>query len=156
MAQSEHYALLANRVVTSLRPEVEAKVLALTEKHHGLDSGELRLRLWIVESTIVLLAGESSTADVARLEQFFDAFWSDISRELQTDFPDRNALQDFDDGMDRLTAELESDRKQLAHEEVAMAMANRITAFLGVPEREPLGYGYKLATAARFLDHLPE
>ena len=156
MAQSEHFALLASRVVSTLRPEIEKKIVDLTHKHHGLNSGELRLRLWIVESTIVLLAGENSTADVARLEHFFSAFWSDISKELQLDFPGRDALQDFDNGMDRLTAEIASDRQQLAPEKVSMAMANRITAFLGVPEGEPFEYGYKLATSTQFLDHLPE
>jgi hypothetical protein len=58
--------------------------------------------------------------------------------------------------MDRLTAEIASDRQQLAPEKVSIAMANRITAFLGVPERELLEYGYKLATSTKFLDHLPE
>jgi hypothetical protein len=121
-----------------------------------MNAGDLRLRLWIVEATIVLLAGESSTADVARLEQFFDAFWSDISRQLLADFPGRDVLQDFDTGMDRLTAEIASDRQQLAPENVSTAMAKRITAFLEVHEQEPLEYGYKLATSTKFLDHLPE
>jgi hypothetical protein len=116
----------------------------------------LRLRLWIVEATIVLLAGESSTADVARLEQFFGAFWSDISKELQSDFPGRDVLQEFDTGMDRLTAEIASDRQQLAPDKLSMAMATRITAFLEVSEREPLEYGYKLSSSSKFLDHLPE
>lgn len=155
MAQSEHYALLASRVVSTLRPEVEQKASELTQKHPGLNAGDLRLRLWIVEATIVLLAGESSTADVARLEQFFGAFWTDISKELLHDFPGRDILQEFDTGMDRLTAEIASDRQQ-GPEDVSLSMSNRITAFLEVPEQEPLGYGYKLSTSTKFLDHLPE
>lgn len=137
MGLSDRYALLANRVVTTLRPEVDQKVADLTRKIRGLDSGALRLRIWIVESTIVLLAGENSTADVARLEQFFGAFWSEISRQLQSDFPSQDVLEEFDAGMDRLTTEIASDRQQLPPEKVSAAMRKRITEFLEVPEGEP-------------------
>jgi hypothetical protein len=58
--------------------------------------------------------------------------------------------------MDRLTAEIASDREQLAPEKVSLAMGNRIIAFLEVPEGQPLGYGYKLATSTKLLNQLPE
>lgn len=156
MALSEHYALLASRVVSTVRPEIEQKVTELTHKYRRLNAGDLRLRLWIVEATIVLLAGESSTADEARLEQFFGAFWSDVSKQLLADFPGRDVLQDFDTGMDRLTAEIASDRQQLAPEKASLSLSNRITAFLEISEQEPLEYGYKLSTSTKFLDNLPE
>jgi hypothetical protein len=153
---SDQITFLAERVVTTLRADVEEKVAELTHKVRGVDSRQLRLRLWVVESTIVLLAGESSRAETVRLEQFFDAFWSDIAKELENDFPGEDKREAFDLGMDRLTAEIESDRQQLPHEEAAMALGKRIAAFLEVPESEPLGYGYKLSTASKLLDHLPE
>ena len=155
MALSEHYALLASRVVATLRPEVEERAAYLTHKFPALDSSQLRLRLWIVESTIVLLAGENSTGDQARLEQFFSAFWSDVSRQLQSDFAGQDVLEQFDAGMDRLTAEIASDRQELAPEKASMAMGKRITAFLEVTEGEPLGYNYKLATSTKLLNQLP-
>jgi hypothetical protein len=149
-------ALLASRLVSTLGTDIDQKVAELTRKFPGRDSSELRLRLWIVESTIVLLAGENSTADVARLERFFGAFWSDVSNQLQWDLPGEDVPQEFDAGMDRLTAEIASDRRQLAPEQVSPAMGNRITAFLDVPEGEPLAYGYKLATSTKLLNQLPE
>lgn len=153
---NDQVTFLANRLVTTLRPEVEEKVAELTTKFPDLKAGDLRLRLWVVESTLVLLAGESSTTETARLERFFEAFWSDIAKELESDFPGEDKREAFDVGMDRLTAEIESDREKLPHEEAFMAMGKRIAAFLAVPEGEPLGYGYKLTTASKLLQHLPE
>ena len=153
---NDQCAFLANRLVTTIRPEVEQKAADLTAKFPGLKAGELRLRLWVVESTLVLLAGESSAADTARLERFFGAFWSDVSTQLMSDFPDHDVRPEFDAGMDRLTAEIASDREKLPHEDASMAMGKRIATFLEVPEGEPLGYGYKLMTASKLLAHLPE
>ncbi len=156
MGPFDQCALLASRVVATFHVEVDQKVADLTRRFPALHSGQLRLRLWIVESTLVLLAGENSTADQARLERFFGAFWSDISKQLQWDLPSQDVLEEFDAGMDRLTAEIASDRQQLAPEEASMAMGKRITVFLEVPEGEPLGYGYKLATSTKLLNQLPE
>jgi hypothetical protein len=153
---NDQAAFLADRLVTTIRPEVEQKAADLTSKFPGLKAGEMRLRLWVVETTLVLLAGESSTAETARLERFFDAFWSEVSTQLLSDFPDHDVREEFDAGMDRLTAEIAADRETLPHEEASAAMGKRIAAFLGVPEGEPLGYGYKLATASKLLEHLPE
>jgi hypothetical protein len=158
-------ALLAGRVVSTLRPEVDQKVALLTRNFPALDSAELRLRLWIVESTLVLLAGENSGADPARLDRFFGAFWSGISKELHSDLPGQDVRQAFDAGIDRLAAEITSDRQKLAAEKVSMAMGERIAVFLDLPEGKRLAsvwgdmgteYGYKLATSTNLLNQLPE
>jgi hypothetical protein len=149
-------ALLANRVVSTLRPEIDHKAADLTQKFPALSSSALRLRLWVIETIVVLLAAENSTADPARLERFFDAFWSDISRQLHLDLPSPDVRQQFDAGLDRLATEIESDRAQLDPELAPSALAKRIAAFLEVPELEPLGYGYKLATSTKLLNELPE
>ena len=153
---NDQCAFLASRVVGTIRPDVEQKAADLSAKFPGLKAAELRLRLWVVETTLVLLAGESSTADTARLERFFGAFWADVSMHLLSDFPDHDVREEFDAGMDRLTAEIASDREKLPHEDASRAMGKRIATFLEVPEGEPLGYGYKLITASKLLDHLPE
>jgi len=82
MVPFDQYSLLASRVVSTLRPDVEQKVAKLTSKFPTLSAAELRLRLWIVESIVVSLAAEDSTADPSRLDRFFGAFWSNISKEV--------------------------------------------------------------------------
>jgi hypothetical protein len=149
-------ALLANRVVSTLRPDIDQKVADLTHKFPALRSAELRLRLWVIETIVVLLAGENSTADPARLDRFFAAFWSDISRQLRLDLPSPDVRQKFDAGLDRLATEIESDREQLEPEKASIALAKRIAAFLELPELEPVEYGYKLATSTKLLNELPE
>ena len=156
MGPSDQYSLLASRVVSTLRPEVDQKVADLTRKFPTLSATDLRLRLWIVESIVVLLAGEDSTADPSRLDRFFGAFWSDVSKEVQSELPGRDVSQEFDAGLDHLATEIDSDRKQLTPEKASAALGNRITAFLEVPEEEPLEYGYKLATSTKLLNQLPE
>jgi hypothetical protein len=151
----DQYSLLASRVVSTLRPDVEKKVSELTRKLPGLSATDLRLRLWIVESVVVLLAGENSTADPSRLDRFFNAFWSDISKELRSDLPGQD-FSKFDAGLDDLAAEIDSDRQQLPPEKASMAFGNRITAFLQLPEGVTLEYGYKLATSTKLLNQLPE
>ena len=151
----DQYSLLAGRVVSTLRPEVDKKVNYLSEKLPELSATELRLRLWIVESIIVLLAGENSTADPKRLDRFFGAFWSDVSKELQAELPGQD-FSKFDAGLDDLAKEIDSDRQQLPPEQVSSALGNRINAFLQLPEGVSLEYGYKLATSTKLLDHLPE
>jgi hypothetical protein len=152
----DHYTLIVSRLISTLRPEVEQKVADLAKRFPALDAGVLRLRLWIVESTFVLLARDDSTADPARLDGFVGEFWSDIARLLESDFPGQDVSQDFDAGVDRLIAEIASDRQQLAPENVSMAMAKRISDFLEMPEGVPLEYGYKLATSTKLLNHLPD
>lgn len=155
-------ALLAGRVVSTLRPDVDQKVAALTRDFQALDSAQLRLRLWIVESTVVLLAGENSTADPARLDRFFGAFWSRVSKELHSDLPGQEIRQEFDAGIDRLAAEITSDRQKLSPEKASTAMGERIAVFLEVPEVASVGramgieYGYKLTSSTNLLNHLPE
>jgi hypothetical protein len=121
-----------------------------------MSAAALRLRLWVLETIVVLLAAENSTADPARLERFFDEFWSDLSRQLHLDLPSPDVRQQFDAGLDHLATEIESDREQLDPELAPSALAKRIAAFLEVPELEPLGYGYKLATSTKLLNELPE
>ena len=155
MGRFDQYSLLADRVVSTLRPEVDKKVGDLIRKFPTLSANELRLRLWIVESIVVLLAGEDSTADPSRLERFFGAFWSDISKEIQSELPSQ-ALSKFDAGLDHLAAEIDSDRQRLTPEKAQEALGNRITAFREVPEEVSLEYGYKLAASTRLLNQLPE
>ena len=155
MKHFDQYSLLSNRVVSTLRPEVNKKVGDLTRKFPTLSANELRLRLWVVESVVVLLAAEDSTADPSRLDRFLGAFWSDISKEVQSDLPGQD-FSKFDAGLDHLAAEIDSDRKQLTPEKASIALGDRITAFLEVPERAPLEYGYKLATSTKLLNQLPE
>ncbi|HYN81855.1 MAG TPA: hypothetical protein VES88_10170 [Gemmatimonadaceae bacterium] len=110
----------------------------------------------MTESIVVLLAGENSTADPARLDRFFDAFWSDVSWQLRLDVPSEDVRQGFDAGLDRLATEIESDRQRLAPEKASILLARRIAEFLEVPETVPLNYGYKLATSTKLLNQLPE
>jgi len=156
MAHFDEYSLLASRVVSTLRPDVEQKVAKLTHKFPTLSASELRLRLWIVESIVISLAAEDSTADPSRLDRFFGAFWSSISKEVQSDLPGRDVSHEFDAGLDHLATEIDSDRKQLTPEKASAALGNRITAFLEIPEEESLEYGYKLATSTKLLNQLPE
>jgi hypothetical protein len=156
MSPFDQCALLANRVVSTMRPDIDQKAADLTDKFPALNSADLRLRLWVIETIVVLLAGENSTADPARLERFFDGFWSDISRQLRLDLPGPGVRQEFDAGLDRLATEIESDREQLEPEQTSIALAKHIAAFLEVPELEPLEYGYKLATFTKLLNELPE
>jgi len=109
-----------------------------------------------VESIVLLVAGENSTADPSRLDRFFTAFWSDISRQLQSELPGWDFRPQFDAGLDHLAAEIDSDRELLAPEKASMAMGNRITAFLELSEGGSLEYGYKLATSTKLLNQLPE
>ena len=155
MESFDQYSLLASRVVSTLRPEVDKKVNDLTEKLPDLSAEEIRLRLWIVESIVVLLAGEDSTADPSRLERFFSAFWADISKQLHSDLPGQD-FNKFDAGLADLAAEIDSDRQELPPEKASMALGNRITAFLQLPEEVSLEYGYKLATSTKLLNQLPE
>lgn len=155
MKPFDEYSLLSSRVVSTLRPEVEKKVSDLTRKFPDLSANELRLRLWIVESVVVLLAAEDSTADPSRLDRFLGAFWSDISKEVHSDLPGQD-FSKFDAGLDDLAAEIDSDRKRLTPEKAQLALGDRITAFLKVPEEHPLEYGYKLATSTKLLNQLPE
>lgn len=155
MATFDQYSLLSSRVVSTLRPEVNKKVGDLTRKFPSLSANELRLRLWIVESVVVLLAGENSTTDPSRLDRFFGAFWSDISKQLQTDLPTED-FSKFDAGLNHLADEIDSDRKRLTPEKASIALGDRITAFLDVPEEASLEYGYKLATSTKLLNQLPE
>ena len=152
----DQYSLLSSRVVSTLRPEVDKKVGDLTRKFPTLSANELRLRLWIVESIVVLLAADDSTADPSRVERFLSAFWSEVSKEVQSELPDRDVSKEFDAGLDNLVTEIDSDRKRLTPEKASAALGNRITAFLEVPEDESLEYGYKLATSTKLLNHLPE
>jgi len=156
MAPFDQYSLLASRVISTLRPDVEQKVAKLTSQFPTLSASELRLRLWIVESIVVSLAAEDSTADPSRLDRFFGAFWSNISKEVQSDLPGEDVRKEFDTGLDNLAAEIDSDRKRLTPERAQMALGDRITAFLNVPEGASLEYGYKLATSTKFLNQLPE
>ncbi len=156
MGSIDPCALLASRVVSTLRPDINQKVADLTGKFPALNSAELRLRLWVTESIVVLLAGENSTADPARLDRFFDAFWSDVAWQLRLDLPGEEVRQGFDAGLDRLATEIESDRQRLASDKASMALTRRIADFLEVPETVPLDYGYKLTTSTRLLNQLPE
>ena len=156
MVPFDQYSLLASRVVSTLRPDVEQKVAKLTSKFPTLSAAELRLRLWIVESIVVSLAAEDSTADPSRLDRFFGAFWSNISKEVQSDLPGRDVRQEFDTGLENLATVIDADRKRLTPENAQLALGERITAFLNVPEGAPLEYGYKLATSTRLLNQLPE
>jgi hypothetical protein len=156
MEPSDQYSLLVSRVVSTLRPDVDRKVANLTRKFPTLSATELRLRLWIVESIVVLLAADDSTADPSRLDRFLGAFWSDISKQVQSDLPGRDVRREFDAGLDNLAEEIDSDRKRLTPEKASAALGNRITAFLEVPEDESLEYGYKLATSTKLLNQLPE
>ena len=148
-------SLLASLVVGAFRPDIDQKVAALTRKYPALVSSELRRSLWVVETIVVLLAGEKSTAEPGVLDRFFNAFWSDIGRHLRLDLPGEYARQQFDEGLDRLASEIEADSQRSAPEMGATPLANRIAAFLQVPESEPLGYDYKLATATKMLNELP-
>lgn len=165
MTAFDECALLAGRVVSSLRTDVEQQVGELTKDFPALDSGDLRLRLWIVESTIVLLAGENSEADPTRLDRFFGAFWPAVSKELHSELPGRDFQPEFDAGIDRLAAEISSDRQELPPEDVSMAMGSRIAMFLdgtdgaglaSVSGRMASTYGYKLSSSTRVLHQLPE
>lgn len=156
MEQFDEYSLLASRVVSTLRPDVEQKVAKLTNKFPTLSATELRLRLWIVESIVISLAAEDSTADPSRLDRFFGAFWSNISKEVQSDLPGRDVREEFDLGLENLATVIDADRKRLTPEKAQMALGDRITAFLKVPEGASLEYGYKLATSTRLLNQLPE
>ena len=156
MTSIDPCALLASQVVSALRPDINQKVADLTGRFPALNSAELRLRLWVTESIVVLLAGESSTADPARLDRFYDAFWSDLSWQLRLDLPNEEVRQGFDAGLDRLVTEIESDRQRLAPEKATTAFTRRIADFLQVPETVPLNYGYKLATSTKLLNQLPE
>jgi hypothetical protein len=165
VAPFDQCALLAGQVVSTLRAEVDQKVTDLTRDFPALDSAELRLRLWIVESTLVLLAGENSGADPTRLDRFFAAFWPSISKQLQSDLPGKDVRPEFDAGIDRLAAEITSDRQEVAPENASAAMGKRITVFLEVPEGERLAsvsrkigieYGYRLVTSTKLLHQLPE
>jgi hypothetical protein len=149
-------SILASLVVSAFRPEVDQRVADLTRRFPALSSAELRLRLWIVETIVVLLAGEDSTAEPARLDRFFDAFWSDLWRHLRVDLPGEDVRRQFDAGLDRLAAEIEADRQRLAPEMASTALTKRIAAFLQVDESERLGYGYKLAASTKLLNELPE
>ena len=149
-------SLVASLVVSAFRPDIDRKVADLTRKYPALVSVELRRRLWVVETIVVLLAGENSTADPAVLDRFFNAFWPDISRHLRLDLPGEHVRQEFDAGLDRLATEIEGDSQRSTPDTGSTALANRIAGFLGVPESEPLGYDYKLATATRMLNELPE
>ena len=156
MVPFDQYSLLASRVVSTLRPDVEQKVAKLTSKFPTLSASELRLRLWIVESIVVSLAGEDSTADPSRLDRFFGAFWSSISKEVQSDLPGRDVRSEFDTGLENLATVIDADRKRLTPENAQLALGERITAFLNVPEGASLEYGYKLATSTKLLNQLPE
>jgi hypothetical protein len=149
-------ALLASRMITTLRPEVEKKVSDLTRRFPALSSAELRIRLWIVESIVLMVAGENSTADPSRLDTFFAAYWSAISRQLKSELPGRDFRQEFDAGLDHLAAEIDSDRERLAPEKAPTALGNRIAAFLELPEGGSPEYGYKLAMSTKLLNQLPE
>lgn len=149
-------SLLASLVVSAFRPGIDQKVADLTRRFPDLVSVELRLRLWVVETIVVLLAGENSTAEPARLDRFFDAFWSDISRHLRLDLPGEDVRKEFDAGLDRLAAEIEADGQRLAPEMASTALAARIVAFLEVPELDPHEFSYKLAASTKLLNELPE
>jgi len=149
-------ALLASQVVSTLRPDINQKVADLTGKFPALNSSELRLRLWVTESIVVLLAGENSTADPARLDRFYDAFWSDVSWQLKLDLPNEEVRQGLDAGLDRLAKDLESDFQRFEPEKASMALTRRIADFLQVPETVSLNYGYKLATSTKLLNQLPD
>lgn len=142
-------------VVSAFRPDIDRKVADLTHKYPALVSAELRRRLWVVETIVVLIAGENSTAEAAVLDRFYNAFWSDISRHLRTDLPGDHVRQEFDAGLDRLATEIEADSQRPAPETASTPLANRIAAFLQLPESELLGYDYKLATATKLLNELP-
>jgi hypothetical protein len=148
-------SVLASLVVSAFRPDIDKKVADLTRRCPDLSSARLRRRLWVVETIVVLLAGENSTAEPAVLDRFFNAFWPDIWRHLRLDVPGDDARQEFDAGLDRLATEIEADNQRSAPEMESTPLANRIAAFLGVPESEPLGYDYKLATATKLLNELP-
>ncbi|MFN2601473.1 MAG: hypothetical protein ABR582_01820 [Gemmatimonadaceae bacterium] len=156
MRDSDEYTLLASRVISTLRPDVEQKVAKLTSKFPTLSATELRLRLWIVESIVMSLAAEDSTADPSRLDRFFGPFWSNISKEVQSDLPGRDVGQEFDMGLESLATVIDADRKRLTPEKAQLALGDRITAFLDVPEGAALEYGYKLATSTKLLNQLPE
>jgi hypothetical protein len=165
VTQFDECALLARRVVSTLRSDVDRKVADLTRDFPAVDSGELRLRLWIVESTLVLLAGENSGADPARLDRFFGAFWPGVSKELHSDLPGRDVKQEFDAGIDRLAAEITFDRQELPPEDTSMALGQRITMFLEGPDgaglasvSEHMGheYRYKLISSTKLFNQLPE
>lgn len=120
-----------------------------------MSANELRLRLWVVESVLVLLAADDSTADPSRVDRFLSAFWSDISKEVQSDLAGRD-FSTFDAGLDHLAEEIDSDRKRLTPEKAQLALGNRISAFLELPPEESLEYGYKIATSTKLLNQLPE
>ena len=149
-------SVLASLVVAAFRPGVDQRVADLTRRFPDLISAELRLRLWVVETIVVLLAGEDSTAEPARLDRFFEAFWSDISRHLRVDLPGEGVREKFDAGLDRCAAEIETDRQRLEPEMASTAFAKRVAEFLQVDESERLGYGYKLSAATKLLNDLPE
>lgn len=86
-------------------------------------------------------------------------------KELQSDLPGKDVRQEFDAGIDRLAAEITSDRQELAPENASMATGKRITVFLEVPEGERLAtvsgkigieYGYRLGTSTKLLRQLSE
>ena len=148
-------SILASMVVSAFRPDIDQKVADLTRRNSDLNASALRLRLWVVETIVVLLAGENSTAEAARLDRFYDAFWKDIWRHLRLDLPGDDVRQHFDGGLDRLAGEIEFDRQRLPSDRAASAFATRIAEFLQVPEFEPVEYGYKLAAATKLLNELP-
>lgn len=149
-------SLLASLVVSAFRPDIDKKVVGLTRRYPAMVSAELRLRLWVVETIVVLLAAENSTAEPARVDRFFNAFWPDVWRHLRLDLPGDDVRQKFDAGLDRLATEIEAGGQRPAPEMAATPLANRIAAFLGVSESEPLGYDYKLATSTKLLNELPD
>jgi hypothetical protein len=149
-------SLLASLVVSAFRPDIDQRVADLTRRFPDMIAAKLRLRLWVVETILVLQAGENSTAEPARLDRFFDAFWPDLWRHLRLDLPGEEVRQEFDAGLDRLATEIEADRQGLAPEMVSIAFAKRIAEFLKVPELEPLESSYKVTTTTKLLDELPE
>ena len=149
-------SILASLVVSAFRPDVDQKVADLTRRFPALTAAELRLRLWVVETIVVVLAGENSTAEPARLDRFFESFWTDLWRHLRVDLPGEDVRQAFDAGLDRLATEIESDSQRLEPEMASTALAKRIAEFLNVDESERLGYGYKLAASTKLLNELPE
>ena len=149
-------SLRASLVVSAFRPDIDQKVADLTRRFPALSAHELRLRLWVVETIVVLLAGENSTAEPARLDRFYNAFWPDLWRHLRLDLPGEDVRQHFDAGLDRLATEIESDSQRLTPEMAWPALAERIVAFLEVPELDPHDFSYKVTTSTRLLNELPE
>jgi hypothetical protein len=70
-----------------------------------------------------------------------DAFWPDIWRHLRLDVPGDEVRHEVDAGLDRLATEIEADRQGLTPETASTALAERIAAFLKLPEMEPHEYG---------------